>query len=137
MEGDAGPSVVDLWLRPSRFFAQLGKDRPRALVIAASVLAGISHTQERLDKQLAKASLHASSSVDLFNSWPSYWGFSLLVGGTLSAWLVWIGYGWWYRQRLAWCGAKDVDVDKTRDVAVLSSIVSGVPALLYLSLIHI
>jgi hypothetical protein len=128
--------LVDLFLRPTKFFAgelALGRTPYVALV---SWMVGMSSVIDRLDMRLAQAQLRNDPEQwrvleALIGTWPRMWSV-VLAGGGVAAILVWWLGGWWCRVRLRWSGAGEVDKLRARLLVVYSSFVFAGPAVLAL-----
>lgn len=118
----AAPAVVELLLRPGRFF----RDRPKGLGTAAALIAmavlGIAGAIDRLDVEQLRG-----RGRDV--SWANYWA-KVLAGLVLGGPVRYFVGGWWYRMRLALSGARGVPPARARAMFALSELVRGVPLLL-------
>lgn len=125
--------VVDLFLRPTRFFrGQLALGKTPYVLFTTWVL-GMSGAIDRVDTQLMKAELGSSTTSQLWVSalgtWPDFWVF-VAMAGALSGLLHWYVGGWWCRVRLQWAGAPDPDPKLARLLLIYSSFVFAGPAVL-------
>jgi hypothetical protein len=125
-------NLVDLYIRPTRFFSQhlaLGKT-PYALFVAWIV--GIGMTIDRIDQRLMQVDLGRDSVtafVEIAESWLAFWGVALGFG-MISGILVWYLGGWWCKVRLRWSGAEDPDPQSARLLLIYSSFVFAAPHVL-------
>jgi hypothetical protein len=60
----------------------------------------------------------------------NFWLFVLCVG-TLNGALFWLVGGWWYRIRLKWCGATDVEPKAARAIYLCQDFVASAPLVLF------
>ncbi len=125
--------LVDLFVRPRRFFSTklaLGKT---PYVVFVTWCYGVSHAIDRVDTELLRAELGRPRPVWehlgplIAESWLGFWSWVLLTGGISALFLWWIG-GWWYRVRLRWSGAPDPDKRLARLLLIYSSFVFAGPA---------
>jgi len=129
--------LVDLFLRPNRFFtSQLALGRTPYAVLVTWAL-GMTSVIDRIDMRIMQAELRNDPArwqvlESLIGTWPRVWAFVLgggLVGGAL---FWWIG-GWWCRVRLRWSGAPSPDKRLPRLLFIYSSFVFAGPAVLALA----
>lgn len=123
-----GP-LVDLFLRPSRFFSSHLALGATPYVIFVTFMCGIAYVIGRLDNKLVKADFGKrldGLTAGVLDSWPLLWG-HLLFWGLVAAMFLWELGGWWYTLRVKWSGARDADSFKTRLVYIYSSFVSALP----------
>ena len=128
-------SLGDLYLAPSRFFAQPARlaKRPELLLVAWA--AGIAYAMDRVESRLVAAELGANARraeqiwASIGASWPLYWAVILGVGLLNGLILYWLA-GWWYRKRLQWSGARRAAPADARATYVYQDLVQTAPALL-------
>lgn len=126
--------LVDLFVRPSRFFAgqvALGKT-PYALLV--TWVLGMKSAIDRIDTQMVRADWAADSTrweaIELLvGTWPRFWTAVVLFGLLSGALHWWLG-GWWCKMRLRWSGATAPDPRQARLLLVYSSFVFAGPAVL-------
>jgi len=125
--------LIDLFIRPRKFFAgqlALGKT---PYVILVTWCYGISSAIDRIDRELIRAELGSPRpGWDQFGpliteSWLGFWVTVLLLGVIGGLFLWWIG-GWWYRVRVRWSGVNEPDKRLARLLFVYSSFVHSGPA---------
>ncbi len=125
-------SLVDLYFRPSRFFSERFLDIP-AFYLAAIWLVGVAAGIDRIDTNLIKEDLgspRTSPGLEILTeSWIAYWAFAL-IGGIMAGAVIWLLNGWWYRVRLGWSGASNLDKKEVRLVYIFTNVVVALPALL-------
>lgn len=132
-----GPSqVLDLFLRPKRFFATPQNLEHRGALVTAALLMGISGAMGRIDKKIMQAELGRTSkswerlSDWMLSSWFNYW-LVVLVAGVFGAFFLWYLKGWWYKKRLQWAGAEDPSLPLARRVHAMQELVMAGPAVLW------
>ncbi len=127
--------LVDLFVRPSRFFSgQLALGRtPYVLLVTWAY--GVANAIDRIDTELMRAELGRSRpgweemGPLIAGSWLGFWVWALTFGAFAGAGLWWIG-GWWYRVRLRWSGATAPDKRLSRLLYVYSAFVTAGPTVL-------
>jgi hypothetical protein len=139
---DPGPSpfwprhLVDLLLRPTRFFTeQLGLGRTPYVVLVTWAL-GMSSVIDRIDTRIMQAELRDDPArwqalELLIGTWPRLWAV-VLLGGVIGGALYWWIGGWWCRVRLRWSGAESPDKRLARLLLIYSSFVFAGPTVLAL-----
>ena len=127
-----GP-LVDLYVRPGRFFSGQLALGATPYVLFVTLVCGLTGAADRLDRQMIKADLGARSSIPapVLTSWLAYWAFIAAVGA-LAAGFLWAFGGWWYNVRIRWSGATNADRFTGRLVYIYSSFVHALPALIIL-----
>ncbi|KMT65066.1 hypothetical protein [Catenovulum maritimum] len=127
--------LTTLYFRPSLFFKQLEIcSRPLYLIIASWAY-GIFHTLDRIDRHLLKESLNRPwPGWELFEpvvnmSWLNFWIVLLVIGAPAGVVAYFLG-GWWYKIRLKWAGAKQVETHTARYLHIYSQLVMSLPTLL-------
>lgn len=132
-----GPGqVLDLFLRPGRFFADPRNLEHRGALGTAALLMGFAGAMGRIDKKIMQAELGQTSenwerlSDWMLSSWLHYW---LVVGvaGVFGAFLLWYVKGWWYKKRLEWSGAEEPSLPLARRVHALQEAVTAGPTVLW------
>jgi hypothetical protein len=129
--------LVDLFLRPTRFFTgQLALGHTPHVVLVTWAL-GMSSVIDRIDTRLMQAELRGDPArwealERVVGTWPRLWAFVVLGGVFAGALFWWIG-GWWCRVRLRWSGAPAPDKRLPRLLLVYSSFVFAGPAVLVLA----
>lgn len=128
--------LVDLFIRPTRFFkGQLGLGKT-PYVVLVSWTVGISAVLDRVDTRIMQAELlnkpERWEAIELVvGTWPRMWALVLLIGALSGALYWWLG-GWWCKVRLRWSGAPSPDARLARLLFVYSSFVYAGPAVLAL-----
>jgi hypothetical protein len=90
---------------------------------------------DRIDNKMMKAELGKSrSSWEAFGpwlteSWTHYWAFMLCIG-LISGLFLWYFGGWWYRLRLKWSGATDIEKTIPRAIYIYQNFVAAVPIII-------
>jgi len=135
---DAGASplipehLVDLFLRPTRFFTSqlaLGKT---PYVVLVTLCLGISSVQDQIDApSIELISRSFGGSGAFVQSWWTFWAVVLVLGSVSGLLQWWVG-GWWCRVRLGWSGARAPDPHRARLLFVYSSFVYTAPSVLVL-----
>jgi hypothetical protein len=129
-------AVIDLFCRPSRFFANstLLTKTPEVLLVAW--ISGVAYVLGKIDFRLMQSELGSSSSTVrtqltewLTSSWTQYWFFAIALGA-LNAWILWYLAGWWYRKRLEWSGAVNPAPQLVRPLYMYQDLVMSAPAVL-------
>ena len=126
--------LLDLYIRPRRFFARSANYQHHLLVLAAALIAGLASAIDRIDSKLVMAQAGVGGSATPFvlaigETWTRYWTFVGAIG-VIGAGILWLVGGWWYRLRLRWSGAVRPDPTTSRQVYVLQNLVFALPALL-------
>lgn len=123
--------LISLWLRPRAYFANPHVLQDRRGILVAALLVGVTNAMDRIDRNLVKTDLGAGGGANSFtawvvSSWSNYW-LMVLVAGVISAVLSWYIYGWWYRKRLEWSGAAEVEREDARRLNTLQELVYVLP----------
>ncbi|MCH7308295.1 hypothetical protein MMO38_09105 [Acinetobacter sp. NIPH 1852] len=119
-----------LFLQPKTFFSLPAIYHHRSIMIAAYLI-GVFSVMDRVDQKLLQAEFgnRTSLMLDITDAWWSYW--LLVLGlGTISAVIVWLIHGWWYKKRLQFSGAKDADPQLARHIWALQSLVTALPVMI-------
>ncbi|WP_111979784.1 hypothetical protein [Algibacillus agarilyticus] len=126
-----------LYTNPKQFFSdQVAVQKTLSLFIVSWAY-GIFHTLDRLDRHLLKESLNrpwpgwelVSPLVD--GSWLNFWAFLIIVGLMAGGVAYYLG-GWWYKIRLGWAGAKNIDKHQARHIHIYVQFVMSFPSLIFL-----
>lgn len=131
--------LLDLFIAPRRFFsAGLDLASPARLAMV-TILYGIAlslnRIQARLSIQLKAHSLGLTPSrawsfqEPLSSNWLFFWAYAL-VGGLVTAVLVWWIGGWWFGVRVRWSGAVDAKLRTARQVYLYSALLFTLPAVI-------
>jgi hypothetical protein len=126
--------LVDLFVRPTRFFSsQLAIGRPAYAAIVAWAL-GISSAIDQIDTRLLRAEAGSPSASQTLvqvvaEDWLAFWAF-VAISGMFGAGLAWYVGGWWCKVRLRWCGVASPDTRLARLLLVYSSFVFAAPHVL-------
>lgn len=126
--------LVDLFVRPTRFFTEnlaLGKT-PYVLLVTWAL--GMSATLDRIDTRILQAELRGDARQmemlqTLLGDWLGFWAFVAVMGAIGGALYWWIG-GWWCKLRLRFSGATDPDPKLARLLLIYSSFVYAGPTIL-------
>lgn len=121
-----------LFLRPKIFFTHFVLEASPLLTALAALIYGISGAIDELEERLLRAELKGQGHIflPLISNWRSYWILCVALGVLSAFFYFWIG-GWWYKKRLAFCGAKDADTSLSRRVYLFASQVYAIPGLIY------
>lgn len=123
--------AVDLFVRPRKFFSREEIYDVRGVHIVLAWLVGMSATADQIDKKLlgAQVSGKVNKVAELAaDSWVQYWGV-LAAFGIVGGFFAWYAGGWWFRKRLEFSGASNVDPNRARKAYVYQSLVYDAPAL--------
>ncbi len=123
-------NLFRLFFQPKKFFAQSTIYHHKSIIFAAYLI-GIVGVMDRVDQKLLSAE---TGGIRLLihwvtTSWLSYWLWVLGIG-VISAVIVWLIQGWWYKKRLQFSGAKEADPQLARHVYVLQSLVLVLPIII-------
>ena len=132
-ESIASPKrLLQLFIRPKRFFTDF-QSLNRDQYYFFAYLAAVYVVMDRLDSRLFKEQTLENGDVEkysiLIHSWINYWGFGAIIA-IFAAFIVWFVYGWWYEQRLKWCGVKDQPSELIRQVNVVQWSIVAIPVIL-------
>lgn len=128
-------SLLDLYLRPVRYFANDSNLADRRVLFVAAGLMGIASVIGKIDQKIIQAELgHPSRGWEEFSpwlltSWANYW-LMVLIAGSVGAVIYWYLGGWWYKKRLNWSGVADASAVKARSVYVTQGLVSAAPVVM-------
>ncbi|MEM1422746.1 MAG: Yip1 family protein [Planctomycetota bacterium] len=117
---------VFVFIRPRRFFDRFARTPAPAITFACAVTFGVGNATDRIDTRLTTN----PAAANLISSWTAYW-VTALVAGLISAGLLYVIGGWWYRLRIGWSGAGSPDKALARRVYVYAAQIVAVPALIY------
>lgn len=126
--------LVDIFVRPKRFFEKQLALGHAPFVVFVTWLWGLASAIDRVDQQMLKADLGTATLqnpvVDMIAAgWVPFWLYTLGVGAFTAAMLWYLG-GWWYKVRVRWAGDPDADAHMARLVYVYSSFVLAAPSVL-------
>lgn len=125
-------SLLELFFQPKRFFSRV-PHYPKWSILFSAYLLGVFSVMDRIDQKLLRADFESSASspfiMQVVSSWVMYWAM-MLVLGVISAAIVWLIYGWWFKKRLQFSGAKNADITLARQVFVLQALIYVLPSLL-------
>lgn len=124
-----------LFCKPYKFFSNTASlDHLPELILVVWVL-GLTGAMDRIDRAIMQSKLGSASSgwrdfsPWLLSSWAHYWTV-VVMGGTIGCALAWMIGGWWYKTRIRWSGANDVDSSLARRVYVYQAFVVSAPMML-------
>ena len=122
--------LLDLFTRPTRFFASRQPFLADNALVVAACLVGMNSAMGRVEQRMVRADA-GGREVGAFitGSWIGFW-ITIVLAGVLSAILLWHLGTWWYRVRLRWSGAVEPDRERARVVYFYSALVWALPALL-------
>jgi len=115
-----------LFFRPRRFFAYFGARHWVILTIVCTWIFGMAGVIDRIERRGSMGQLPPFFT----NSWSVYWA-CVAIFGAISAVIVYLIGGWWYRMRLIFSGAKKPDKFLARRVYVFAAQVHAIPSLLF------
>jgi len=125
-------AVTDLLLRPERFFAHLLRTAGSTFPLLIIWINGMAGVVDRIDSQLVMGRI--LPEAPMLQGWVMFWG-TVLIGGIMTGLLKWLVGGWWYRMRLGFSGAHDVDKRHARLVYFHAELVWAIPSLVWLALV--
>jgi len=126
---------VNLYTRPRLFFAGGINLADKRFLLPVAWVLGISAQFDRLDTEIMRNDLGETRSVWrvveplVTDGWFLYWTWCLGLG-VIAAFIVYFVGGWWYRMRLRFSGAKDLDTKMPRYLNAYSSFVLALAGLL-------
>jgi hypothetical protein len=136
LAADRAAPLVELLVRPCRFFPKLLAARGDRLPLLVIWIAGAGGVADKLDGRMLMDSLRRDSGVGRANlaldHWGATWG-SVIGGGLLAGLLAWLVMGWWFRMRLAFCGAHPPK-RAARNVFIHARSIAGAASLILLAL---
>lgn len=122
--------LLDLYVRPSRFFASRQPFRAETALLAVAWIVGINSAMGRLEQRMIRADVGGRAvSEFIVSSWIGFW-VTIILSGLLAAVFLWHLGTWWYRVRLRWSGVVEPDRHRARVVYLYSGLVWAAPALL-------
>ena len=128
--------LVDLFLRPTRFFSGRLALGQTPYVVLAIVCYGLAEAFDRFDQEMLRAEWSTprpyweAVGPIVSESWAAFWAFALF-SGAIAGTSLWLVGGWWYRVRLRWAGASDPDAKLARLVYIYSGFVLAAPSVLF------
>lgn len=123
-----------LFFKPSLFFSSPRWLRKFPELVFVIWVGGAAYATEQINTRIIKAEMGQGNSVWesiepwLLDSWINYWG-AVLAYGAVSAIIIWYVAGWWYKVRLGWSGASNVEPQDARTIYVYQDLVQSGPAL--------
>ena len=125
--------IVPLWfaylyLRPRRFFEHFGPRPLGVLTFCCSWLLGMAIAYDRIETR----SMTSPAMANLQTSWLLY-GAGIVFGGAISGLFAYAIGGWFYRVRIRWSGAREVDSKAARRVYIYAAQVHAIPTLLFVA----
>ena len=122
--------LLDLFVRPARFFASRQPWVADELLVLVAYIAGVNSTIGRIEQRMMRADAGGEALPPFITeSWMGFWITVLLVS-VISGIILWNLGAWWYKVRLNWCGAGERDSERARVVFLYSRMVWALPALL-------
>ena len=122
--------LLDLYVRPARFFASRRPFIADTALAVVAWLCGMNSAIGRIEQRMIREEAGGPAVPSFITeSWIGFW-ITVLLGGLLSALLLWHLGAWWYRVRLNWSGADEPHSDRPRVVYLYSGLVWAVPVLL-------
>ena len=131
-EQSSAATFLDLFVRPSRFFAAHAALARTPLLLLVCWVYGMANVIDRIGFETAKAQSRgygASFARAFGDDWLIYWAWVMGIGVADVA-LVWLLGGWWYRKRLGFAGVASPDKRTAKVVYLYASFVWAAPALL-------
>ena len=126
-----GIGLFELMLRPERYLRRAVRRSADTLPWVLISLVGLGGFMDNLSVRITFMQA-MGRTVDLESlQWISVWPGALVLCLPLGA-VAWLLWGWWYRVRLRFCGAKDVDKRQARLVWIHARSVAAVPMALWL-----
>ena len=116
--------LVYLFFMPRRFFRHFVVEHTPALTAMCAWLYGVARATGRIDTRI---SMGRSQGINW--NWEGYWA-TVIIGGVVSGLIFYYVGGWWYRVRLSWSGATDIDKPLARRVYLYSTVVFALPIIL-------
>lgn len=113
-----------LFFRPRRFFQHFVVEPTPLLTAFCAWTCGAA---EAIDQYQQRAFSGSAAGVDL--GWAAFWG-TVAATGAFAGVLYFVIGGWWYRVRLSWSGAVDVDRRLATRVYLFASQVYALPAVM-------
>src|SRR3954470_1061912 len=126
-------NLFDLFVRPSQFFAgQIALGRKPALLFVAWIV-GVGNALGFVDGRLVHDSVRQSPGrvfgTLAAGSLAEFWAV-VAVAGMFSGMIVYQVGGWWYTQRLWYCGVRKADAKLPLHVYVYATFVADAPGVL-------
>jgi hypothetical protein len=115
-----------LFFAPRIFFRHFVAPPANILTVLAAWIWGMSGAIDRIAMRTATS---PESVYIVTRQWSSYW-IAMLILGAIAGVLHYVIGGWWYRVRLVWSGAQDVDHALARRMYLFSAQIIALPVLL-------
>lgn len=133
-------NLRDLFFFPSRFFAASVRLDAKYSTLLVVWLVGIVYSIDRIDTKMMRTFNQHGDLTQLqalAESWPYYLG-TIMGAGIISAALLWLIKGWWYRLRISFCGEKNADPTVAREVCFYAELptIVGTFFVLFLSILR-
>jgi hypothetical protein len=123
--------LAELFVRPRKFFtSQLALGRTPYFIFVTWCY-GISSAIDQVFRDLGRAARAkaAGKTMEMVGgSWFEFWLWVLGIGAIGAVVLWWLG-GWWFRIRLRWSGAKELQDSTAQLLYVYSSFVESAPTI--------
>jgi len=132
------PQLLDLFLRPRRFFSEGRAAGGRAPLVAAALVYGLGASVARIEHQAALRLVlkdrgivprHRAPFINaIAGDWQQFWGHAAITA-IVAAVVFWTLGTWWFRLRARWSGAADADPRAAREIYLWSGLVVALPAI--------
>jgi hypothetical protein len=126
--------LVDLFLRPRRFFGEVALGKT-PYVVFVTWCYGIASAIERVDEEMLREQIGrprpgwSQISPYVTESWIGFWTWAL-VAGVIGGLFLWHVGGWWYAVRLRWSGVDAPDRRMARLAFTYSAFIASAPVIL-------
>ncbi|MDX2169287.1 MAG: YIP1 family protein [Deltaproteobacteria bacterium] len=124
--------LVDLFMRPRRFFTdQLALGHTPYLLFVIWV-AGVASTIGRFDRGMLEGEIGGRANLTqqaVSESWLAFWAVAAGLGAIGGAFYWWLG-GWWFTTRLRWSGAVSPERKRAKLVMIYADFIAAAPTVL-------
>lgn len=125
--------LIDLFIRPSRFFSGQIALRKTPYVIFVTWCYGVASVISMIDRDLVgesrgRAPVWKLTGLMVADSWFDFWLWVIGLGA-VGGLFLWLMGGWWYDVRLRWSGAKNLNDRSSRLLYVYTSFVDSAPTI--------
>lgn len=118
--------LLDLFIRPGRFFRQRASRMSLGFLLFAAWIAGVLNADEQMEQLYLK-----KYSLDSHESWASH-AVIIAVAGLITGLIIYGILGWWYRVRLFFCGVHGARPRTARAIYLTARLVGSIGAVLLL-----